>query len=278
MIPRKPEPLSQEEIEVLNLENRRVSAEGALQSASEAKKRIEADMEVLNSKIEEGKIIIQKNLTDIETTNKLVVDAQDSYVEEKGKLDTLLQSKKELEQDLETFKLETEKKKQSFTASMTDSMNALVKTKTALEQEIKYLNDSKTPILSEIDSINKRLESLRLEQRNTESKTFDLNVEYTALSNRKVSLEIETKKLEDTISNQNSKIESTTSTLSDMSKEISDKDIEIETINKSIEKKTEEYKAIENQAFIILNKQQLLDNKEAFIKNQYARAGVKWEE
>jgi chromosome segregation ATPase len=275
---RKQPPLSQEEIEILNLENRRVSAESSLQSASEAKKRLEADMEVITSKIEEGNTTIQKNLTDIETTSNLLSKTQISYQGEKDNLDKLLQSKKGIETDLENFKVETDKNKEIYKAKVNDEIKSLTDFKSVLEKEVQGLVDSKTPIKEEIKRLQSDLVVFSTQHEVEFNTVRDLQTKRDNMLATKDSLEIETKKLEDIISDQNKKIESTISSISDMSKEISDKGIEIETLNKKIEKKTEEYKAIENQAFTILNKQQLLDNKEAFIKNQYARAGVPWEE
>ena len=61
-------------------------------------------------------------------------------------------------------------------------------------------------------------------------------------------------------------------------KDLSDKKEESTTLDIEIEKKKKEYKEVESKSFVITQKQDLLNQKEAFIKSRYERAGIKYED
>lgn len=265
------------EQEIVALEGRRTRAEGEYLVICADKKRLVAEMEQVTADIEAAKKVVQKNNEKIVEINDKILAVKGELRIEEQALATFItetnESKKTLEDTIASLTkrkngisndiADLEKKHSIAVKKCADELESLETKKVTGEAFVKTLEDKKASLTKSITDLNKDVEAITAEIEVLKAKVPPLENNITALGNT-----IETQR--GTISNNKVIIQQH----EDTKKE---KLAEIAKIDKDIVKKTDEYKAIESQAFNLLKKEELLNNREAFIKAQYERAGVKWE-
>lgn len=193
------------------------------------------------------------------------------YIDRKLVLESDFQDAKKSLSDLEEKKLLVENQISNFLGIQLESkkdLNSIQDSVIANQLQLNELNSyisTKTQqvveLVSEIDTKQKTLVSL--------SDKISVNEDiFKTIEEGKILLDSVNKDIIDTeaklISMRNDKM-----------KELED---ELSILKIEIEKNREINKTEESKHFSLLSKQQTLDSKEAFIKNQYERAGIKWEE
>ena len=98
------------------------------------------------------------------------------------------------------------------------------------------------------------------------------------LEGKKLNLSGVVERMENEISSQNENLAGIKKSIVDGKKEVALKDEQIEKLDKSIAQKEAEYKIHEDKLFSIQKREDAINEKEEFIKSQYQRAGVKWED
>lgn len=272
-----PQTVSEQEAAAQLAEIRKSTAESDCVVLSDNKKKLENDILNLKDEIKTNNDLLDKTKLEVVSIKSQLLDAQNSLDKQISLTKKAIEDRNIIEKELEDFKIKSELEKNNIKNNINDLSLSHSTQKSQKENEIKFLEQSKQPILDEIKVLISDIEVFKKQHEDELSKIEDVKPIIKTLINNKDSIEKDIEKLNNQILDLNtliskSKIEldSTISSIENKQKEILDLDV-------SIEKKKVEYTNIEKQAFIILNKQQILDNKEAFIKSQYERAGIKWE-
>lgn len=270
-------PPTEEEIAAQQAEARKATAEGEFVIICEDKKRVLSEKISIEKDIEENKGLLDGLKNDITNGQKTIVAITTSISEAKDSLNNLIGEKETISSEIENLKVQFDSKKnksETTIAQMTTSYEEIKKQK---ESEIKFLESSKKPIFDGLKEMVDKISLLRENILTLTTEVESLSKDIDNKNNTIKALEFTINRNQNIIDDQDLKIGSFTTSLSDINKEIADKGIELETLKSNIVKKTEEYKTIESKAFVILQKSDLLTQKEAFIKGQYERAGIKWE-
>jgi chromosome segregation ATPase len=276
-IKREQPPLSQAEIEVLNLEQRRTSAESALEETSKAVKALQEKADKLNLDIEIGYKTIEDNNAVIEKNKNDISSLQEEFRLTSQSLDETKRAGgeklKEILNDIET----KTKDKEDIEATITSLNDYHEKNKATKFAEIKDLESRKSSISSEINTLSISKESILKEIEDAKKELESIQMDVDAKKVEKVSAETYVQNLKDQLSSQKTEIENNKVVLNTQASTISGKEIEISDLDKKIADKQEEYTSLEGKAFGILHREELLNQKEAFIKSQFDRAGISYE-
>lgn len=270
--------MTKEEEDALFAENRKAKAEGEFVILLEDKKRVAGMIDGINNDIQAGKDIIEKNNQKINETNEEILKVQGSLREEK--------------QYFEEYIKQTDIKKSE------------------INEEIKKIEEEKEELRSEILSLSKKYDLDKFEKsqeiKELETKQEYLTADLKKLDDKKVQYDKDIlsgkenldvilvkiqkaneEKLESDriILSLNNQIEDLKGVITNTKTIISQHDItkqtkeaEIIALDTKIEQKEKEYKEVEPKAFMLLAREEALEQKEAFIKSQYDRAGIKWEQ
>ncbi len=269
--------LSNDEVIAADAEARRATAEAQFVIICNDKKRILVEIESLNKKIEESKIILQKALVDNENIARLLKEAQTSYIKEKESLQQMVRDHVLAEKDLENFRSSCESKKDQFSFDISSLEKSHEIKKTKNEAELKSYEDSKQLLLDEIKAKNNLLESLKRDEIIWLEKINALENSYKIVSGKNNSSESELVIIKNKITDTQKSLSDETDKLKKLNQEFLDKQNEIKILDSSIAKKNEEYNSLVSKIFLVAQRENLIGQKEAFIKNQYERAGIKWE-
>lgn len=273
-------PLSQteQEISAQQAEARRSTAEGEFVVILEDKKRITSEINIIEENIKIGKKNIDYNLEKINTLNQSILDIQSSLRKEKQGLDEFI---KESNNKKDTIQGEIDKKnkeKEEIVFEIVSLSKQHETDKFGKSQEIKTLEATYKSLNTEIGKFNEEKSKIIKDIYGYEKIFSDLAKQEEELLHKKKTIESTITSLLNEIENQKGVIVNNKVILNQQDDKKKEKETEISKLDEKIIIKEKEYKEIESKAFSILNKQQLLDNKTAFIKGQYERAGIKWEE
>ena len=274
----KPKTLSEEEQDAELSEGRKATAEAEFVVLSENKKKVEAESIKIKEEIKKDKETLKSNKEEIFKLNDEILKVRNSLsVESKNFQD--LQNKnnikiKELEDNLKDRKIYKDTlDDEIFKAFKQHELDKFKKS-----QELLDMEKQKVSVLTEIKKVTVDWNDL-ISQKETEiKKVLNLQLENEKLAEEKQALEISLNSFNIQVENQKGVIKNNKVIMDSQDIAIKNKEAEIADLDKIIEKKKEEYKAVEKKAFSILEKEQILYQKEAFIKSQYERAGIKWDE
>ena len=270
--------LEEEEQEVLNIENRRTSAESALQATAIANSTLQQKMVKVQSDIDLGLKTIEINNSEIEKIKKAIVDLQVLQAEEIKKFDEL---KKNNSSVIEALSVNINAKKEER-AKLESSISEIAKKgevdRLAKLQEVKVLEDSKTPIIAKVSELELQkallLKQIELEEENLKKVNSEVDNRIVVKGN----LEANIRSAQNELAGHQVVIEKNKITIESSSNQIKSKEDALVELDKKIEAKEAEYKSLEGKAFGILHREEALNQKEAFIKSQYARAGIEYGE
>lgn len=270
--------VSEEEQAVLRLEERRTAAETALQSASEAKKRIEGDVDTLSKNAESLREVIEKNNAEIATTGNSVLEAQNSVRKESQNLDELIQKKKGIEKEIEDLSVSLTDSKARTAAEIAGLKKDHESAKASINKDIIDLEAKKTKLDDDIKTSENNLSNLKNTETSELAKHELKKKEYDALLATLEGLNTTISKLKGEVIDQETILGKKKLEVGQCDADILLKKDTIKQLDADISKKKQEYKALEASAFSIISKQQTLENREEFIRAKYDRAGIKWEE
>lgn len=269
--------VSEQEESAQLAEGRKATAEQEFVILANGKKKLLEECEDIKNQILIEKDNLLSSKEEVSKIKSNILEVQNLYTKEKDKLDKIIidnnefvknfnDNKLKVELDIKVLKDLLEKLQKTFDKNKFDNEQAikdLVNSKEKLQNEIKNIQDKAKEVLDEQSKELSKLEELKSNNEVIEKEKITLQNELDKLSNNILDAEttIETKKLE----------------LSIVNTSITNKKDEIIELDNKISKKQEELSNLEKQAFAILQKQDVLNSREAFIKSQYERAGIKWE-
>jgi len=250
---------------------------------------------ILESLIEEKESLqkeidtVRKSLESINSNLDTLKESEDEYktkVESsRGLHESILTEIAKSEEKLEDLKIELQKaqglmidEKKAYLVELQEKDKEYHKKFSEIEKDIFVANDTLNEVNAKIEEANDVLSI-------AESSIVSKRAEYDELKNQ-IELAVldlqevknTTKTLERDNQDQLTFIASNKEVIKGLDEKISLKTSEITSLESQIESKTEEYKSIEQKAFNILKREDVLKAKTAFIKSQYERAGIKWEE
>jgi len=269
--------MTKEEEDALFAENRKAKAEGEFVILLEDKKRVADMIEGIKNDIQAGKDIIEKNNEKINETNEEILKVQGSLREEKQYFEEYIKQtdikKSEIDEDIK----KKEQEKEELRSEILSLSNKHDLDKFTKSQEIKELETKQEYLKSDIKKLEDNKEQYNkdivIKKENLDSiigKIQKANEEKLESDRIILSLNNQIEDLKGVITNTKTIINQ-----QDIIKQ--NKELEITALDSKIEQKEKEYKEVEPKAFMLLAREEILDQKEAFIKSQYDRAGIKWE-
>lgn len=143
---------------------------------------------------------------------------------------------------------------------------------------MKNIEIERESILNTIKSKNASLDALHKDEEKTKKRVSDLEVACENILGR---IEIAASNLEEVatevLAQENSCTDAEIATQK-ANQVLAEKIKESEKIDAAISEKNKEYRELESKIFTITKREDLLKQKEGFIKAQFERAGIKWEE
>jgi chromosome segregation ATPase len=219
------------------------SLEDAIHILVDTKSQKEQELKDLEKEYVDKKITLEAGLPD---TEKVLADLESKKIPIQGDISHLSQVQLESQKSLETVENKIE-----------DSKTELID----IEKSIEAKNIREDELIKSIDKKQKEQSEIQL-------KIDEYNTLVSGNETRK-----------NVLASINKEIIEAESKLSLMKTEgIKELETELAGLKNSINKNKEINKTEESRHFALLNKQQALDSKESFIKSQYERAGIKWEE
>ena len=235
---------------------------------------------------------------EIENSEKTIEDLTiriEGLVESLDKINGL---KYEKEQEIKDLDGKYAYRKSVLEASLPDVekiLSDLKISKSPIESEINSLISTKLESLKKLEEVNKDIEDKKKNLAETDSNIGLRAGQLGLLNSSIVRKELEFKKLEEQVIKNEAivfGIEKRQIVLADINKDIADAELKLilikkeqkdclETENSTLKEEIRNNKEINEQEkslhISLLNKKQTLDNKESFLKNQYTRAGLKWD-
>jgi chromosome segregation ATPase len=271
------QPVSNKEELALNFEARKATAEGEFLIICEDKKRVLQDIEDLNKDIEkkddelkQKESILEKIQDDI---NKISLE----FLEEQRKLSDLSIEGEKIKNEFDIFTSSVDSETKKLNRGIKKLRDSLSTEKEKSDEEIKDLIAKKDSLTEELNFIVSNISNHKKIEDQEIIKLDKLQVEIGNLKLEILSSKDEISKLEKYKQDQDIFISSKQTKISEYDSIIDQKKLAIEKLDGEITKKTQEYNEVEALAFSILQKQEVLNQKEAFIKSRYERSGIKYE-
>jgi len=273
----EPLTVSEQEEAAQLAEQRKSKAELDFSVICEDKKRVQSEHDSIIVDIESNKIILEDIKSKINNDKQKVIEIETIISQKASELDILTGKKEELSKQIEDIKVQITEQKNKSENDRIAIIEEYNKIKQELEQEIEGIKLSKVAVIQEMNDLKSILDSKTLELNSVkgdiESKELSLN----SLINKKNELEIFINKNSSIIEEQNTIISENTNKISEQEVTIQNKISEISSLDINIGNKKEEYKQLEKQAFILVSREDTLNQREEYIKSQYERAGINYQ-
>lgn len=274
----EPKTLSEEEKDAELAEGRKNTAEAEFVDLANNKKKLSQELSDIQEQIKSDKETLLKGKDEIHILNEEILKIKSSLSKEIQALSVVYGDIKSAEEGLVDFKFTANEEKLMLQDELLAIKKQGDKLKSSFAEEIVKLEDSKKDIENKIKKITVDWNNLTGQKEAESKKVLNLQLENENLLEEKKVLENSITSFKNVIEEQKGTINNNKDMIVNLNKTIIEKEIEIKTLDSSIEKKKEELKSLEKQAFTILGKEDILFQKEQFIKSQYERAGIKWEE
>lgn len=268
---------TEEEIAANLAQGRKDTLEGEVLSLIELKKNLQVGMDEIVKKTEEGEIKIKENILELEKVQTKITEAGKSLTENTKILEEVKTKIEEAEKSHTDFMANAVIEKENISIEISGLISSREKEKQTTKDEIQALEDSKAPLTEEAEALSKNIEILKqkeLDQIETNNKLEEENI---ALVKEKQTFYLNLDKLNETVTTQDTIIENGRAEIKKIEEVITLKKEEEKNVDSKIEKKNAEYAELEKSAFTILAKNDLLDQRETFLRSQYERAGINWE-
>lgn len=270
-------PSSREE-DVVSLENRRNKAESEFIILLEDKKRISLEMEEMDSKTRQAKKTLNEVREEIFETKGFILEVQKSLRNERQLFETEVTKNKEFLAELSVSLAQKAEEKKS----MEDSFMAVSKShevqKFSMSQENKDLENERFSLLEKKKKLEETCDSLVKQEADLSLLLSEAEEKRNKFREIESLLEKQVIVLQNKVEDLGLVIGSKKEAIDKYDEVLKEKEEDIAAWNSKIMLKEQEYKTVESKAFVILNREENIRNKEAFIKSQYERAGIKWEE
>jgi len=266
-----------EDTNVISVENRRSKAEGEFVILLDDKKRVFNDIQKINDDIKIGKETIQKNNSEINETNQEIINTQSLLSVEKQNLEVFLKQKEQTKKEIEYKIKKNNEEKNKINSDILFISKKYEILHLKKSQEIKCLENDKYNYEDELKKINKTIIDKDKEVSHLQKKIDGIEYGIEELIKKNNVLESLNLSLAGDIENKNRVIENNKVIIDQQNETKKVNELEVSNLDNKISDKKDEYVKIEAKAFAILHKQDVVDQKEIFIKSQYERAGIKWE-
>lgn len=269
---------SENDINAMQAENRLIDAEAKIAIILVDKKRILKELDDLEEKIKLSKQIIDDTNLEIISLNKNILEVKSSLRSEKQSLDEFIKEKDSKKLEIITDIEKYNKDKEEIFSTILELSKKHELNKFAQEQEIKDIEAKKGILIAEISTLTKKEEDFKKNINKLEEVSDKVLSEIETSKEEKKKLDSELINLKNKIEDQELTIGNNKIIVSQLDSIILGKKSDVSVLDIKIEQKSIEYKEIESQAFSILQKHEAVNQREAFLKSQYERAGIKWEE
>jgi chromosome segregation ATPase len=277
-ISKEPQTKSEQEHSAQLAESRKNTAEGEFIILSENKKKLEKDVVDLQSEISANKILVEKTKQDIVVVQNNHQESIKLFESHKAELGHLYIGILDVKRDLELFKKESELVKEKISSDVEKFISSKNKEVEEKNKEIEVLDSSKKGLESNIKDAKVILDNQSKANEDSSIVLEGLEKKITSLLFQETNLKSSIERIKSDIKELNSDYLKYREEVNSIVKDLSDKKEESTTLDIEIEKKKKEYKEVESKSFVITQKQDLLNQKEAFIKSRYERAGIKYED
>jgi len=270
--------LSKKEVDVVSLEGRRASAESEFVIIANDSKRLKAEQEELDVDILKSRALLSSINKKRVDTNKLLLENELILKGEEKKLTEIKSNYEELVISSEKELKDIEKKKLSALSKTSEIIISNDLEIFKVNQEIKDLKIKKG---AEVEVISVLENNIVEVEKLVKEKDFQLVLVSKSLDEVNKELILIKKNVEsekDNLDHIRALIKNNESDLGNLAREITDKKTELGGFDGKIEDKKKEYNDSKHKLFTIADRMQALTNKEAFIKAQYEKAGVNWED
>ena len=254
------------------------TAESEFIILSENKKKLEKDISELKGYILANQDILNKLKQEIVTTKNGLIATAKEFNSKKDELNNLSLGMVDAKKGLESFRNECDLSKQKLQSEVDEFIAIKNKEKAEKTAEIEKLASTKKEITKQIEISEKDLNNLAIQNRNSLAEKDLIQKDIKALLSQENDLKCSIENLKSGIQTMSSDYTRYEEEINTVVKTLSEKTDELAELITKIEKKTKEYKEIESKSFVITQKQDLLNQKEAFIKSRYERAGIKYED
>lgn len=269
---------SEKEQEAIAIESRRSAAENDIVILGDAKKKLQTDIDANTEDIKLQKEFISENEAKILQLKNEVLDVQNVIKKEKQILEDFIKDKNSEKSAIEDVLTIKKNKVAALDVDISDLSKKHESNKTSHADEISALEEKKGAIVKEITALEEKERNINADIKTKQDSIPALQEELKKILDQKKIEEENVTKLKSYISDLQVSSDKINLELGSYDKIIEDKKSQITVFDTDIIKKKEEYKNLEQKAFSILNRAQALDSREAYIKSQYERAGIPWEE
>lgn len=274
----EPLTISNEEEAAQLAESRKATAENEFVLLLEDKKRILEEVEIQKSIVEDNKKVIEEGYEKINSINESILEVTSQQRKELQKFNEFKNDIDEESKKLSENIITKKKERDGILSEITNGLKIREKNVFEETQEINALKDQKKSLLDEItERTLQNKDLLKVIDKNQSTLNDILAKIDESITQRKIcegalfSLQSDVEDIKIDIKNKKVIVEQLDGTIASKKREASDWDPKIEA-------KRDEYNKLESQAFTILEKWEILKNKEAFIKGQYERAGIEWDQ
>lgn len=269
--------ISKEEEDAALAEARRLTAEGQFVALLEEIKRVKNLMSSFEDKINSQKEVIEENNKVIHLVNVKLLEVKNALKVENDNFRGVLKVNESVLSELNDD-IFLKRKEREILISKIDGLNLHYENNKILKvKDVKELESKRESIFNEIKKLEEKRDLSLLEINKLQATLDNKKSEILKLDGVVSSLELSVSSLKIEIISKDDVIKNNVKIIEEKKKSIKELDEEIIDLKVKIEKKEEEYRTLETNAFAILHRQDALNQKEAFIKSQYERAGIKWE-
>lgn len=272
------EEITAEEIAAQEIESRVKLAESQFLIIVEDKKRLEREISSLYEVIAINKEIVNKNNTQIFSLKSEILDLQNSVSKEKENLEVVKTSNAAELKSIEEEKTKRLSEKADIEFSISNLSKTHDKDTSVRNSEIKILESKKISLTNDSIELFKRNGEIVEQILSNETKLNQIELDVTEKIDENVFLEEKLSSIKGLVGDEETTLAKKRLEISSCDGSILSKNNEINTLQIKIDTKNAELKASEQKAFALISRSDLLNQKEAFIKSQYERAGIKWEE
>lgn len=196
----------------------------------------------------------------------------------KDALENINVQKTKVEKELADFKTSSEVKKTELQSELKSFQEKIELAKRDASRDSELSKNEKDKLVKEISELNNSLSVLVKQEADQKEKNDNLIRVSDELSRKRDLLNGDLEKNSIEISRQQESLKVFDSKIIEVENDIKNKKLQIEELENAIVGKKAEYKTQETKLFAIKEKEVALDQRERFIRAQYERAGVKYEE
>lgn len=268
--------ISDEEKDALLAEGRKRTAEHEFSIIANDKKRLSNELIEVNSEIDNKKVILSEIDNEVIESKKSLKKVKSSIDLENEKLTSIKEEVNSFKNQKDKFiELQTIKEKE-FNSNLLDLDNKYKEKKLELEKELIEQNNI-------LGKVKENIEQQKLVLKNFSESQKTKQEELDTLKNNILEIEEiisfknqEIERLDNRISVQNRLIDINKFEIDKLKLDISSKNDALNILNSNIENKTKEYKSMETKVFNFVKREQVLDEKEEYIKQKYQLAGIEY--